>query len=249
MKNLLYLALFATLISCEEKDITDENPAPPDINTVMVTSFIYGTEGIHTDSVLTNDLGYSFFITDVQIVVNKFFFVEGADTVSERTEPFILTMTETDELLVKMEPRGYSGFYGVQFGFDSIASLFSSPLTLEAGNELINSDVFRNPGDGIDHFVLKGRLIDPTDPLDSVGQIPFEYRLGTYQNTRIEASLNQNFSLTRNSKVKFVLQFDLEPILKGLDIFATPMITSDVTNPVDFNLSNVMSQGIEIGLF
>ncbi len=249
MKKILILVLFSGLVACEEKDLTSENPAPEDKNTIMTTSFIYGNEGIHPDTALTNDLGYSFFITDIQIVVNKFFFVEEGDTVAKRTDPFILTMEETDQPLVKMLPGGYSGYYGVQFGLDSAESIGATPLSLPENNELRNSDVYRKGADGIDHFVIKGRLIDPNNPLDSIGTIPFEYRIGTYETTRSEASLHQNFALARNSNVKFILQFDIKPIFKPLDIALLPLITSDPTIPVDIAAAVAMSQNIEIGLY
>ncbi len=249
MKKILILALCSSLVACEEKDLTTDNPAPEDKNTLVATSFIYGDHGIHPDTALTNDLGYSFFITDIQVVVNEFFFVESGDTIARRTEPFIINMTETDQPLVKLAPGGYSGYYGFQFGLDSANSVGATPITLPEGNELRNSDVYRKGADGIDHFVIKGRLIDPDNPLDSVGTIPFEYRIGTYATTRVEASLKQNFSLARNSRVKFVLQFDVKPIFKPLDIKKFPSITSDPTNPIDIAAAIAMSQNIDIGLF
>jgi hypothetical protein len=249
MKKIFILALISTLVACEEKDLSNDNPAPEDKNTLLATSFIYGDEGIHSDTALTNNLGYSFFITKVQIVVNKFIFVENSDTIIRRVEPFIITMKETDQKLVQMEPGGYSGFYGLQFGLDSIESIGASPLTLPEDNELRTSDVFRKNFDGIDHFVVKGRLMDPNKPQDTIGTIPFEYRLGTFRTNRVEASLVQNFAVARNSTAKFVLQIDLEPMLEDFDIFKNQSIISDPTVPVDINTAIALSQGLKIGLF
>ncbi len=249
MKKILLLALFSSLIACEEKDLTDDNPAPEDKNTLVATSFIYGEKGIHSDTALSNDLGYSFFITDIQVVVNEFYFVEEGDTVADRTEPFIVSLKETDQQLLKLPPRGYSGYYGLQFGLDSIESFFASPLLLPEGNELRNSNVYRKTADGIDQFIIKGRLLDPDNPLDTIGTIPFQYRLGTYATTRTEASLNQNFALARNSNVKFVLQINLEPVFEMLDIKKFPKVTSDPTVPADIALAISMAENLEIDLF
>lgn len=245
------LALSTLLVSCE-KDLTTENPAPDDKNVLVATSFIYGEEGgIHPDSLLTNNLGYGFFITDIQLVITHFFFIENGDTVSERKDdPFIVSLEETDEYLVYMEPRGYSGYYGFTYGYDSIKSFTVNPTNLPAGNELRNNtDLFRDMQYGIDHVVITGKLLDPADPLDSIGNIPFQYRLGTDTTMFTKTSLQQNFALMRNSDVKFVMEVDLEPIFNDLDIEAMREINTDLTVPKDVANAIDMADSLKIGLF
>lgn len=249
MKKIFSLVLLSALFACEEKDLTVDNPAPSDKNILLATSFIYGDEGLNPDSVLTNDLGYRFFITEVQLVASHFFFVEGEDTVVERTEPFVVSMKQTDELILNMPPGGYSGYYGLKFGLDSLESATITPSKLDEDSDLKNADVFRNDKLGIDHVIIKGRLINPTDPMDSTGTINLNYRLGTYYTTKVKTSQNLNFSLMRDSQVKFIMQVDVEPLLNSFDMFKTPQIVTDPTIPVDFNTALDMADSLKIGLF
>ncbi len=249
MKKIFGLLLLSALFSCE-KDLTEENPAPSEKNILLATSFIYGEQGsINPDSVFTNDLGYGFFITDIQLVVTKFFFVQKGDTIITREDPFIVDMKQTDELLVVMPPGGYSGYYGVTLGLDSAASADINPGSLDKDSELQNSDVLRKDNLGIDHVVIKGRLINPLDPLDSTGTLPFEYRLGTEATQKTKTSLMHNFSLMRHSQVKFVMLVDLEPVFNSFDILLFPKITTDPSVPVDFATATDMADSLKIGLF
>lgn len=250
MRKILPFLLLLFLFACKEKDLTTDNPGPPQENTLLATSFIYGDQGtIHPDSLLTNNLGYSFYITEVQVVLTDFFLREDQDTIITKDEPFIVSLKETDQYLVVLPPGGYSGYYGIRIGLDSVESVNIKPSKLPEGNELKNSDVFRNDGFGIDHLIIKGRLLDPLDPLDSVGKIPLEYRVGTYATSRVKGSLMKNFSISRNSSLKFVLQLDFEPIFNDFDLLNTPKITSDISNPADFLMAIDMADSLGVGLF
>lgn len=250
MKKIFGLLALSLLISCED-DISTNNPDPNpnEDNVLLASSFLYGNVGINPDSMLVNNLGYAFFVTDMSLVFSSIYFVEGGDSVAGSTDPFVVSLGSFDQFVLKLLPGGYSGDYRLELGMDSLTGATFDPAALPANDPLIEADVFRLDGTGIDQIIIKGRMIDPTDPLDTIGNLPFEYRIGTDITTRYYQSLQQNFSVTRNAKAKLIMQIDLEPVLKDFDILATPYVVSDPSVPVDMAKAVEMADNLSIGLY
>lgn len=253
MKKYLFLTLTLPLLisSCKEKDLTGDNPAPDPENIILETSILYNGDGFNKDSVIINDLGYQFYITSVELVMSDFYFydINTDDTVVESLSPFIVSNTEPEQKLVVMKSGGYSGYYGLRLGLDSISSVMTNPATISDKSDLQNSDVFRSDNNGVDQVIIKGRMLDPDDPTDSIGNIPLEYRLGTYLLSRTMESTQQNFSLKANSRVQFVMVVDLGPVFEALDMKMLPKITSDITNPVEMQVAAIMTDSLKINLY
>lgn len=248
MRKLLYFLLIPALFACEEKDLTSENPAPSPNNINIQTSFIYDTLGLQLDSIYTNNFGYEFFFEEVSLVFSNFSFIEQGDTVLRLPEPFLISMENKESFIGRIPPGGYSGKYTLQLGLDSAEGLgFNSAMADDKA--LKESSVFRKDGLGIDQVVLKGKLFDPTDPLDSVGSIPFEYRLGTPITIQNKISDVHNFSVSSSSKIPFIIQVNLWPVFRNLDIFQDPLVESNPVNLFDIGLAEQMADSLQISLF
>ena len=248
MRKFLYLLLVPVLFACEEKDLTSDNPAPSPNNISIQTSFVYDTAGLALDTIYTNNLGYRFFFEEISLVFSHFAFTEKDDTLIDLPEPFLISMENIESLIGVITPGGYSGKYSLRLGLDSADGLGynASQATDEA---LKKSSVFRNDGLGIDQVVLRGKLFDPLDPLDSTGSIPFEFRLGTPITVQDRISDVQNFSVASSSKIPFILQVNLWPMFRNLDILARPKVESDPNNLFDMAAAIQMADSLQINLF
>ena len=185
MRSLLIIsALFVLLTSCEEEDKTINNPAPDPENALMQLSTIYDGMRLHPDSVMTNNLGLDFHIDETVIVFSNFFFREDGDTSVFRGEPFLLTSSKPTNRIVRFPAGAYSGVYGLRMGLDSMASANVIVNGLPSDSELRDASVLRQDGLGIDHLIIRGRLLDPFSPPDSAGFIPLNYRVGLTEMSR-----------------------------------------------------------------
>ena len=244
---LLLLGLIFT--SCEEKDKTGENPAPDTKNAVTRLSLLYDGMGFHADSAITNNLGQKFFIENVALVFSNTYFREGSDTVAFRGEPFVLSSTKVNNAVLEIPPGGYSAYYAMRLGLDSAANADIAVNGIPADSELRDADVLRPDGNGIDHLIITGRVIDPTDPTDSTGNINLSYRIGTTELSRTYASLQKNFSVQGSGKISMVLRVDLAPALQDMDLASKPVIITDPQNLVDYNLAIQIANNLKVELF
>lgn len=249
MRKILLFALFVPVFfSCKEKDLSDNNPAPSTDNVVLQTSFIYGEDGIHYDSLYSNELGLQFYFSEVSVVFSNFVFTENSDTTLWLKEPALFSPSENQRLIGKLEPGGYAGKYSLRLGLDSLEGFnFSSGMAED--EPLKNSSVFRQDKQGIDQLIIKGRLLDPMNIFDSIGTIPFEYRVGTYLTSKIYISDNQNFNVSGNAKIPFIVQINLLPILDEFDMYTTRTIISDRNKWPDMAVALEMADSLQIGLF
>lgn len=248
MRKLFFLLLIPALFACEEKDLTSENPAPSKDNINIQTSFIYDTLGLQLDSIYTNKVGLEFFFTEVSLVFSNFSFSEQGDTVINLPEPFFISMENKESFIGRIPPGGYSGKYSLQLGLDSAEGLgFNAAMANDEA--LRKSSVFRADGAGIDQVIIKGKLFDPTNPLDSVGSIPFEYRLGTPLTIQNKQSDTHNFSVSSSSKIPFIIQVNLWPVFKNLNIYADPLVESNPDNLFDISLAQQLADSLQISLF
>jgi hypothetical protein len=243
------LVILVVLTSCEEKDKTGDNPAPPSENVVVRLSLLYDEMGFHADSAITNNLGQSFYIDDVSLVFSNVFIREGMDTVSFRGEPFVLATGMTNKGIITLEPGGYSASYSLLLGLDSAGSADIAINGIPADSDLRDVPVLRPDGNGIDHIVINGRVVDPTNPMDSTGTITMSYRIGTADLSRSYSSLQKNFSIQGEGKVSLVVRVDLGPALMDFDVVSRPVIITDPQNLVDLNLATQIANNIKVELF
>ncbi|GEM_PF-1042367 len=252
MKKLALLAFVViSIVACKEKDLTNDNPALPEENLQLKTSFLYGDKGIYEDSVLVNNKGNRFFITDIKFLLNNLYFIHTnkpeRDSVLWDTGYYAISTDALTKFVAILEPGGYSGHYGFKIGLDSVA--WANRPTNPRGDALTDADLIRNDGFGYNALVIKGRAIDPADPLDTAGNIPFEYNIGGYFISKKYRSDKLNFSLSSSSEVNLILNVDIEPIFNDFDIVAKPTVISDISDPVDYEIAEMMMDSLAVGLF
>ena len=248
MRKFLFLLLVPAIFACEEKDLTQDNPPNEKKNINIQTSFILDTSGIRVDSIYTNNVGLEFFFTEVKVTFSNYVFTEQRDTIVHFPEPFMVSLERPERLIGELPIGGYSGTYGLQLGMDSTQS-FGFTSSSAQDEVLKESTAFRDDNYGIDHVIIKGRVFDPTDPLDSVGKIPFEYRIGTYLLNQNRNSAIQNFSVSSSSQIPFILQVDLWPMFAERDIVQVPMVASDPDNLFDMAEAQTLADSLRINLF
>ncbi len=249
MKKLALLAgLTLSIVACKEKDLTDNNPALPDENIQMKTSFLYDGEGFSEDSILTNNVGNVFHITDIKFLISDLYLINKGDSSSLDTGYYKFDQKNVDKYVALLDGGGYSGFYGFRLGLDSMETVSLNPQNAR-GDGLLDQDLIRNDAFGYNGFVIKGRVRDPQDPLDTIGKIPFEYHIGGYYINRVLRSEMLNFSVSNTTTANFILNVDPEPIFNDFDIVATPTVTSDFSDPVDFEIAEMMMDSLRIKLF
>lgn len=250
MKNFLPLVMLLFIFSgCEEKSKTGENPAPPAENVIARLSVLYDGMGFHADSVITNNMGQEFFIDNVRMVMSNFFFKDGKDTIIFSSEPFLLTLGMPDQGVLVMPPGGYTAIYGVRFGLDSAGTADIVVNGISQDSDLYQSGVKRDDGMGIDHIIVTGRLIDPSNPLDTTGTIPLSYRIGLTDLSKEYSSLQKNFSVQGDGKISLVIRVDIGPALKDLNMIGRPVITTDPQNLVDYNAAIKFANDLKVELF
>lgn len=250
MKLILPVLLVMFLLSsCEEKDKTGDNPAPPSENFIAKLSLLYDDMGFHADSAITNNLGQSFYIEDVTLVFSNLFLREGQDTAAFSAEPFVLATGKTNKGVITLPPGGYSVRYSLRLGLDSTGSADIAINGIPAGSDLREAGVLRPDGNGIDHIIINGRVIDPTNPLDTTGNIDMSYRIGTTDLSRVYTSLLTNFSVQGDGKISLVVRVDLGPALQDFDVVSRPVIVTDPQNLVDLNLATQIANNIKVELF
>ncbi|MDZ7849041.1 MAG: hypothetical protein U5L96_21265 [Owenweeksia sp.] len=249
MRKIAFILGTLAIVACKEKDLTSKNPAPDPENTSIRTSFVYDSEAYYSDTALTNNLGQRFFIDEVVIALSDFYFQQHGDTVAYQHKPFVVASDATDNKLIELEPNGYTGFFGIRVGLDSASQADVAANGLESGSELSDYSLLRASGNGIDNVIIRGRLIDPQDPLDSTGSIALEYRLGLSVTSKLVKSLTKNFSIEPTSNLPIIMVVDLKPVLENLDMEARPLVTTDPQNLVDYNLAIEMAENLEVNLF
>ncbi len=252
MRKLIFATLTLTALAwaCKEQDISE--PIPDTRNVELRATFSYGDTTFFLDSAITNQLGLTFFIEELELVGSDFFFVDAAsgDTLNEVGEPFALSPENPSTRIATFPPRqlGYSGSYGFRVGLDSLASDTLSPSNVREDSELTDNRFYRQKN-GIDHLVITGRLIDPNNPFDSTGTIPVEYRFGTFYTSRIKRSAQKNFSVQENSLTPFIVVVNIKPIFDQFDLFQFREITTDLSNPLDTSIAQERMDSLRVNLF
>lgn len=237
-----------TILSCTEKINTD-NPPNPVENVEIAVSYLWNKHGLKKDSLLTNNKGNKFFLTDVKVLISRFYVLSSGDTFQNKDGNFAYTLDKVEQLVHELPDGGYSGFYGFRLGADSIVNITTLPGAAPEGSGLKESGIYRNDNTGYNSILIQGRAIDPSDPDDVTGTIPFSYEISSLYFRRELNSGQANFAVTADTQVNLILNIDPWPILNDFDIVARPTITSDPNNAIDFAFAQMMSDSLFIKLF
>ncbi len=248
MRKLLFLLIVPAFFACKEKDLTTENPAKNKDNVNIQVSLRYDTSQVWLDTIYTNNVGLRFFFTDMSFAFSDYTFIEKGDTVLNQPEPFLITIENQERIISRFTPGGYSGKYSLRLGLDSAQGLFySKPMAQD--EELAQSNVFRLDQNGVDHIIFKGQLFDPLDPLDTIGKIPFNFRIGTTALSRLKVSDITNFSVAGTAVIPFILEINLWPVFNELNIYDRPIITTNPSNQFDMDAATEIADSLKISLF
>lgn len=254
IKNILFFCFaIIFLSSCKEKDLSEKNPPLSQKNVLIAATFLYDGGNLPLDTMLVDGAGNQFFISDIKVLLNNIYFVNFfKDTIGVK-ERFLFTRENTDHLITRLEPNGYSAYIVSDIGMDSTSA---ANARIEGGmsddDPLSDSDIKRTfdaSGFGYNHLIIKGRVIDPANPLDTIGTIPFSYKIGTNELVKTTNSEVINFRVESSKPVKFVLLVDVGRALKSKDLKNRPEITTDKTNIADFNAATEVMNLTDFFLF
>lgn len=242
--------LSAILVACEEKDLSVENPAPPEENIKLSTSFIYEDVQLKKDTIYSNNFGQYFYIDDVKLLVSNFFFFhEDGDTTYAKPQSFQkYTFDHQTNLALAVPAGGYTVKYGFTLGMDSLTTIKARPEEVAENSALRDQDFIRNDGYGYNSMVIKGRFLDPAKPLDTVGTA-FQFNLGGYEIYRSLESDWLNFSVTNRGEVRLITVVDLASVMANFDIKKRLLVLSDYNNPIDLSIAKNMMLNLNIHLF
>lgn len=247
----LLICAFATM-ACKEQDLSEDNPPLPTENLRISTSFLLGGQGLFLDSMYTNNLGNEFFIESVKVLAGRIGMVtDGLDTIMTE-EPFLFQTGDTDKNVLRIAPGGYTAFCFVQTGLDSLQSAKALTAEKKEGSPFLDNDIQRNPGIagfGYNHIVIKGRVIDQTNPDDSTGTLPLSLSIGTYEFTKLSLSETFNFSVINNKDARFILSVDIGNAVLNRDLEARPTVVTDESDAADFNAATQIFDNILIQVF
>jgi hypothetical protein len=239
MKKLLVLVLFTgLLVSCKEKDLSEKNPPLSKNNVQLVSTYLFLGNGINRDSLYTNNVGNQFYIESVKLLVGNVFIVDGGIDTTAADESFLYSIDATDLDVLKLPAGGYSAYCGVQIGLDSMQTAQALVSAKDEDSPFNDLDIKRSPGTpgfGYNHLIIKGRVIDSSNPDDSTGTIPLLFQVGTYELLKTATGENYHFAVNTSRKAKFILSVDIGPALMDRDLEGRPLIVTDPTDAADYN--------------
>ncbi len=235
---------------CKEKNLTGKatkNQVLETKNVQLSALMLYEDKPISTDNLYVNAQGNRFFIEKLQLLVSDFYLTHRTDTFTEKGNYYLYALNNTQYFIMEVEPGRYSGNYGLSVGLDSVATVYAQLNNLSDRSPLNEANIMRNDSYGYNFLVINGRAIDPSDPQDTIGNIPFSYQIGTYMLAR-DFSTRINFTLSTDGKAVLAMIAKFKPVLDEVDIVGTPLIVSDVTNSADFSLAQSMAEKLQFEL-
>jgi hypothetical protein len=233
----IFLIFVLGFSACKEDDLTINNPVLPRENVRLTSSFIYHDASFSYDSLFIDGAGNQFYIDELKVMVGNFYLVQSTGDTIFADKRLTMTPEDADKLAMRLTPGGYTAYAGASIGLDSAGAadaILSSP---DADDPINDPDFKRTPNSGapgFNHLVIKGRILDPSNPDDSIGTIPFSYQVGTEELVRSRRSDVFNFAVSGDRVARFILQVDIGGALSNRDVLSRPVIISDPTNSADF---------------
>lgn len=253
MKKLLALTLLSALVvSCKEKDLSEDNPPLSKNNVQLVSTYLLDGDGINRDSMYTNNVGNRFFIESVKLLAGQVYIIDGGIDSIPSGESYAYSMENTDNNVIKLSAGGYSAFCSVQIGLDSLETQEALVSAKDEDSPFNDLDIKRSPGLaglGYNHLIIKGRVIDSGNPDDSTGTIPLSFKIGTYELIKNASSEKFEFSVVANRNAKFILSIDIGPALMDRDLEGRPVIVTDPTDAADYNAAVEVFENTLIQVF
>lgn len=254
IKKILFAALAAfSFTSCEESDLSTENETLPTENVLVATSFLYNDKSIKLDSLYSDAAGNQFYITDVKALVSDMYIINYKTDTLVLSDRFTVSIAQTDKLLTRLTPGGYSVTVHANVGLDSNAvKAVQKSGSLPNDDPLLDVDVKRNAqftGRGYNHLIIKGKVLDVTNPLDSNATLPFVFKVGTdelFESMRTDII---NFRVESSKPIKFIFAIDVGEALATRNILARPQIDSDQSNAPDINAATEIMNLSTFNLF
>ena len=243
---------FLLIMGCEEEDLSNENPAPPQDNVNMKVSLLYNGEGFTSDSLLANNQGDLFYIDSVKFLFSNYFFLKS-DNPNDTLDPEMNFATVPDngleQIVGNLEAGDYSGKHYLVVGVDSLTST-QQPAQIEGDNTdlLEDKDYQRKDGKGYHHVQIFGRKVDFAQ---DTSVVPLEYRLGTHRlKDTIASNVSVNFSVIADRKLNLIVLIDVAPMLNVFSLTKpNNIVESDPNSTADFNLAKAMMDSLTIEIF
>lgn len=233
------LLLFATiLIAGCTKDLNEGNDFYfDDRNVLLKFSYDMDDEAFSKDSLYTNDVGFTFRVTEVNLLLSGFYMTDGPDTVRTENSYALTNLNDRFYKIGKLSAGSYVGNYHFTVGLDSNDNK-TSPGEWPSYQPLSNEGLYRGSLKGYNHIIIRGEYFNPNDT-SGTGFTPFRYVVGTSNLSR-EFKQTKYFTVGNNLNVTFDVSVDLAPLFTGINFLAIPTNFCDPDEPVDYALSQMI---------
>lgn len=246
-KQLLLIGLALGLFSaCKEDSLLEDNPAPSGDNIEWNFVIYYGDEPAKFDSVYVNATGVHFMLDTVSLLVGDIGFYDRnlESEIDTGRNFFLLSNFKTTATEGRMPAGGYYGSFHMVAGTDSIGGVNNLQEIVSLDPSLVREDDY-----GMDFFRIKGRIFDPTLPMEDSVYIPISYTIGSYLLTDTSYSDVRSFSIDNLQQMRIFLLADLKPILHSMPMNLVQEVESDPSNTQDFTIARLMADSLSIGIF
>lgn len=249
------MALLAVLWACKEEDLSDENPNPPEENIEVDLIVTYGDSTIARDSAYQNDLGETFYIDSVRILMSNLIFEpQGSDdTLMPDLNFRILRNTDFRKRVAKLPAGGYNGRFTLSIGLDSSAFFqFFDPENPDFGR-LATPEIapMVNMGFGmVNNVEIFGRVEYFESVLDTVPSImPMHLRTAGMLLTNKINTQTLSFSISNTKTMRMVLFCNLKPFFQGYSVESRPVISADPSDGQDMAAAVRLRDSLKFGFF
>lgn len=239
----LALGLFA---ACKEDSLLEDNPAPSGDNIEWNFVIYYGEDPAKFDSVYVNGNGVHFMLDTVSLLIGDIGFYDRNLEMEIDTGRnfFHLSNLKPTALQGRMPAGGYYGSFHMVAGTDSLGGAQNLQKIVALDPSLVREDEY-----GMDFFRIRGRIFDPSLPMEDSVYIPISYTIGTYLLADTSYSDLRSFSIDNLQKMRIFLLADLKPILHSLPMNLVQEVESDPSNTQDFTIARLMADSLSIGIF
>lgn len=232
--GLVALMLYS-ISSCGEKDLLTDEEHNPDTRNVEVWIYSYwGPDVFSFDSVYQVN-GARIVITDVKLLFSDYEFAILEDTVDEEQSYAVASIRNLKHKVGYLPPGTYTGEHQLYAGFDS--AVYFSPAII--GSVTNDADMKRSTF-GYNHLVVKGKFISDDDTINVGPVAPFTYRLAGPEFSRLN-EVSMSFSVSHNSKVPILINFDIAQLFAGLSPSEISNIKCDPMNIDDYAAAEILS--------
>jgi hypothetical protein len=240
LRPYLLLLLMGSLITACDKDLVDDPPIDAGRRNFMVRfDYLFNGVDYKRDSLIVLGPTNKFRITDVNFLISSAFATRsiGDSIISENMFTWT-TLAETDYLIGEIPAGSYNGHLGFTFGLDSLTNAL--PPTEFPRTPLSENNLFLDGIRGYSFIRIRGNAMNP-DTTSLQTTIPFNYVVATTP-LAYTVSKERAFSLNVGNRVVYRAIIDLGSLFDGLNPSEVNSITSDPTNPIDYERAEKIMQ-------